>query len=540
MATVVDYAGGVPSAASIKAAGHVGAVRYISPARPGAAWMKGKPMLRGEVEDFRAHGLDIACIWQFGKDRDSSDVMRGAVGGELDALSADQHLKSIGLDGWPVYFAVDFPIGLTDWNDTAVHYFRAAAKVLGKGRVGIYGHSRVCHWAGPEDGVIAEVSPGRYLAMVTRGWSTPGETGAGYATLYQGIVDTESTPGPVVGGVVVDVSDVLHDYWGQRPPNESPKEVVPVSAPIKPHHGRRGDPVWLPEVLRAFGVEVKEMDGWKDWGTGDFDNIDGIVAHHTAGSATSAEFIAFNTNLGSQLSSQIHLARDGVATMCGAGIAYHAGEAVAPPEWTGYVTRNAAGNPSKSFTKANAVTIGIEAVNRGNGTQVWPEVQMDSYARICAAILWYLGLPISKLKAHKEIAPRRKVDPNFNMASFRGRVKSYLDNPPFDAAETTTDLGGLFMSLPKERQEDLARKIDRIHHELTNRFDSRYDLERLRQGEITPDEVYSETMIGHILDDNRKIEDMHAHMLPGLIEVTEWVKDAVGKVATSLSLRKEK
>lgn len=160
MATVVDYAGGVPPAAAVKAAGHVGAVRYLSPPRPGSG-LAGKPIHRAEVADYDEHGLQLGFVWQYGKE--PSDVMRGAVGGELDARSADEALKALGRAGWPVFFAVDFDISLAQWNSTAVHYFRAAVAVLGRDRVGIYGHSRVVAWA-QEDGVVADLGGGRCLA----------------------------------------------------------------------------------------------------------------------------------------------------------------------------------------------------------------------------------------------------------------------------------------------------------------------------------------------------------------------------------------
>ena len=44
--TLLDYAAGPPSAASVRAAGHMGAVRYCSNRRPGAEWMSGKPLRR--------------------------------------------------------------------------------------------------------------------------------------------------------------------------------------------------------------------------------------------------------------------------------------------------------------------------------------------------------------------------------------------------------------------------------------------------------------------------------------------------------------
>lgn len=59
-------------------------------------------------------------------------------------------------------------------------------------------------------------------------------------------------------------------------------------------------------------------------------------------------------------------------------------------------------------------------------------------------------------------------------------------------------------------------KLADIHHELTHRFDSRYDLARLENGEITPAEVYRDTLVGYVLNTDSKVEDMHANMLPAI------------------------
>ena len=61
-----------------------------------------------------------------------------------------------------------------------------------------------------------------------------------------------------------------------------------------------------------------------------------------------------------------------------------------------------------------------------------------------------------------------------------------------------------------------------MHHELTHRFDSRYDLERVRKGEITEKQVYKDSSVGYALEGDRKLEDIHANMLPAIYEkVTE-------------------
>ena len=143
-------------------------------------------------------------------------------------------------------------------------------------------------------------------------------------------------------------------------------------AKLKPSPAWRGDPTFLPEVLRAFGVKVVELDGWLNRGHGDFGAIQGIMVHHIGSNKYSPWGIARHPQLG--LCSQIHLSREGVATLCGVGVAYHAGRGYK----TGWPTNN-----------ANWSSIGIEA--EGDGVSAWPEVELEAYYKICAAILWFLG-----------------------------------------------------------------------------------------------------------------------------------------------------
>ena len=226
LSTVIDFAAGVPSASAVKRAGHIGAVRYLSPARE--SWMKGKPAHKKDVDSYRKAGLKVAYVWQYGKEK-NADVKRGRAGGVADAKAAQKQLEALGDPKAPVFFAVDYDITVPEWNSFGVEYFRGVNSVLGVQRTGIYGHSRVCHWAGPEDGVVAKVATGRYLAWVTRSWSH-GHTGEGYAVLYQRVVDTASTPGPKVGGVTVDVNDVLYEgNWGHK--------SLPEVKPTKPAKG---------------------------------------------------------------------------------------------------------------------------------------------------------------------------------------------------------------------------------------------------------------------------------------------------------------
>ena len=80
-------------------------------------------------------------------------------------------------------------------------------------RTGIYGHSRACAWA-ISDGVIGHsTTAGHRWAWQTKSWSHGEREPA--AVLYQTAVNTSSNPGPLVGGIHVDVDEVLAADFGQ-------------------------------------------------------------------------------------------------------------------------------------------------------------------------------------------------------------------------------------------------------------------------------------------------------------------------------------
>lgn len=466
MATIVDYSAGVPGAVAIKSAGHVGAIRYLSP--PRASWMKGKPIHRPEAEDFGKHKLDLAFVWQYGKDSSSSppDVMRGFEGGVADARAAQKQLNEIRCPDHPVFFAVDFDISEQQWNQTAVNYFKGAGSILGVNRIGIYGHADVCSWA-MGAGVIAQVSPTRYLAWQTPAWSG-GVISRDTCVLYQRVLDTPSNPGPRIGGVTVDVNDILFEEWGQRPrPSSSTPQPTPPTesrvdmlAPTK-RKGWRGDPLWLPSALRAFGVDLVEDPGWDEWGNGDFSTVWGVVVHHTGDNFTSTDLIRYGHSALKGLLSQVHLARNGKATLVGVGVAWHAGVG----SWPGLPANN-----------ANWHTIGIEAVS--NGQTPWPEAQLDAYYRICAAICWVLDVDSSRVIGHKEWGKSQgKWDPGLiDMNAFRKNVQKYIDNPPFkEDVELMTAFDKIQTKYPSrvEGSPWTGRPLDALYNADAHAFVSR-------------------------------------------------------------------
>ena len=212
---LIDYAMRQIPAEHIRAAGYAGVINYVSLSRPGANF-GAKPITRPYAESLAAQGLVIASNYQYGKPGGTapSDFTRGYPGGIADARTAWQlHTAAGGGQSAPIFFTVDEDISRETWNTLALPWFRGINSVLGVQRTGVYGGINVCQWAAA-DGVIGNSStPGRRWSWQTRAWS--GSKIDPAAVLYQRIVSTASNPGPIVGGIEVDVNDVLAADCGQ-------------------------------------------------------------------------------------------------------------------------------------------------------------------------------------------------------------------------------------------------------------------------------------------------------------------------------------
>lgn len=212
---LIDFAAHQIPAQQIRAAGYSGVVNYVSMSRPGSSF-GAKPITRPYAESLAAAGLVIVSNYQYGKPGGTapSDFTRGYAGGIADARTAWQlHTAAGGGQGAPIFFTIDEDIDRDRWNRLALPWFRGINSVLGVQRTGVYGGIKACQWA-MADGVVGSSStPGRRWAWQTRAWS--GSQVHPAAVLYQRIVSTASNPGPRVGGLEVDVNDVLAPDCGQ-------------------------------------------------------------------------------------------------------------------------------------------------------------------------------------------------------------------------------------------------------------------------------------------------------------------------------------
>jgi N-acetyl-anhydromuramyl-L-alanine amidase AmpD len=188
-----------------------------------------------------------------------------------------------------------------------------------------------------------------------------------------------------------------------------------------------GDPVWLPDILRAEGVNLVEYPGWRGRGHGDFKDIRGVMVHHTGSdTATAASIAQGRPDLDGPLS-QLHIARDGTVTLVAVGVAWHAGVGMYP-----WVPTN----------MGNWHLIGIECANGGTSVSAphrrnWPESRYFALVRCCAAINRRLGQNSSRTIGHKEYAGRAQgkwdpgaIDMSILRADIAARVGAIGDPAP--------------------------------------------------------------------------------------------------------------
>ena len=201
LGTLLDYAAGVIPAQQIRAAGAVGAIRYVSDRRPGGSWMLGKPIQVTEARDLSAGGLKIVSCYQYGKGT-TSDWLGGAAAGTQHAQRGMQlHAAAGGPASAPIYASIDDDPTYDQYKRQVLPYLRVWESVIGHQRTGVYANSKTIEWA-VHDGV------GSYFWQ--HNWGSPKGYAHPAAHLHQVEIDKRS-----VGGVGVDINEILKPQFGQ-------------------------------------------------------------------------------------------------------------------------------------------------------------------------------------------------------------------------------------------------------------------------------------------------------------------------------------
>lgn len=201
----------------------------------------------------------------------------------------------------------------------------------------------------------------------------------------------------------------------------------------------------LPEFLDKWGVRYETVGDWLSVGraSGGFEEVKGVVVHHTASNANGA------------LSNTIHYALTGPDHPIANGCVSRDKDGPKFVLWAGLASNHAGkGGPRYSsrgvipLNSANARCFGLECENNGVGER-WSEAACDMYVRVAAAVIDWAnectpGVPLNAgdVFAHREWTPGRKIDPAgpsrfnsygtgpWNMDAFRGEVWMALAGGP--------------------------------------------------------------------------------------------------------------
>lgn len=243
MVQVLDYSAGFPGAANIRAAGYIGAVRYIGfPNRV-------KCTTAGEFADFTNHGLGMALVYQDG----TGDWLGGFPGGQAAGRRARDHANAIGFPGdRPIYMAIDRDIVTGAQFNTVIEYLRGASTTVGGAELtGVYGEHDVT--------VRARVSGVAHWWWQCRAWSGTPVRLDPERHLYQHV-------GTIyVGRIACDFNDVLKEDWGQHTYQPPRREEGPVKQLILGKN-TNGHDVWVGDgITRRHVADEGELEGLRYW-----------------------------------------------------------------------------------------------------------------------------------------------------------------------------------------------------------------------------------------------------------------------------------
>lgn len=218
--TIIDFSSGIPSPAAIKHAGHIGAIRYVSNKRPGAAWMTGKPVTLQEAAANAAAGLPTASVYQFGR-AETADWKQGAAGAAIHAPQAiSLHKAAGGPTHRPIYIAIDDSPTREHYTQFIRPYLQAFSKALSVAgyQTGVYGNYNTIEWAS-RDGI------GTFYWM--HDWGSNGKIHP-KTTIHQLPQSRQQT----IENVIVDVNEVYASDWGQWTPGSKQPGIQDLSSTL--------------------------------------------------------------------------------------------------------------------------------------------------------------------------------------------------------------------------------------------------------------------------------------------------------------------
>lgn len=206
------------------------------------------------------------------------------------------------------------------------------------------------------------------------------------------------------------------------------------------------------DALRSRGVNVATYEGW-EWrsrSSGGYEQLRGVICHHTASKTSPANDLSYMVNADDGPISSGLLDRTGLFTLIAGGAANHAGKGGGSSSGGGSPWDTSSGPVPPD--DANRYVFGIEAANDGVG-EPWPKAQTDAYVLLVGALVDIFGFVVaSDVRSHNEWTPPRKIDPRgpspwqpantsspWDMNAFRSSVVMATPGPQPEPEDEVTD-----------------------------------------------------------------------------------------------------
>lgn len=209
------------------------------------------------------------------------------------------------------------------------------------------------------------------------------------------------------------------------------------------------------KALRDEGLTVVEVGSWRTHNRnhkGPWGPVHGVMIHHTVTQGTARTVAICRDGYAGLPGPLCHgvIAKDGTVYLIGYGRANHAGLGD-DDVLRAVIGERALPADNEATTDGNRHFFGFECENLGDGTDPWPDVQLEAIERTAAAVCRLMGWDAPSVIGHREWQPG-KVDPRgFEMGDLRGRIHDRLG--------TKTPMTPATPPPPKRPTVDLSKLI---------------------------------------------------------------------------------
>lgn len=191
-------------------------------------------------------------------------------------------------------------------------------------------------------------------------------------------------------------------------------------------------------ALKAAGLKVKEVSGWRDWERDDetgnaFGEVHGIMVHHTAGVFEGiVDFCRRGTAELPGPLCHVVIDKQGTVWLISNGRANHAGGGdpavlAAVKAETHPLPKTTKHQGESGAVDGNDHFYGAECVNKGDGKDPWPAAQLTAMKKWAAAIARHHNWSARSVIRHMDWSDYKSDPKGIDWAKFQADVQKLLD-----------------------------------------------------------------------------------------------------------------